>query len=90
MVPRPVDESPLTEGSIDPADLPGVITDALRRHSQATDGELLTGWLAISEWMAPDGERYLRFTVDEGMMFWHVFGFLRAAQRYFDQQYDEG
>jgi len=78
-----VDESPLTPKA-DPANVPALISDSLRRYSQATDGDLCVGWLLISEWVAPNGSRYLRFTIDDNVMYWDVFGYLKMANMHFE------
>lgn len=58
--------------------------EAQRRLSDAIqaagEGEVLAGWLLVSEWVGPDGRRRLRLISGPGdLPDWQVAGYLHAG-----------
>lgn len=57
---------------------------AQRRLSEAIqaagEGEVLAGWLLVSEWVGPDGRRRLRLlSGPEDLPDWQIAGYLHAG-----------
>ena len=86
------------------------MSEELRRIREALEGPVreyaevegvLTGFVVLAEWSAPDGQRWITKTAgdvnDEGPAIWTVKGWLyhaldtaqRDADRYADEQGDE-
>jgi hypothetical protein len=57
----------------------------LQAHPPDDDpGAYLVGAITIVEWMSPDGDRFLRFLTDPDASWWQVFGYLRDAQLWYE------
>lgn len=58
------------------------IGEVLQEHPSGTDlppGSLLTGWVVVTEWMDPDGERWIEAMQAEQTAGWHRSGMLFEA-----------
>jgi hypothetical protein len=58
------------------------ITDALQEHAgsaEIPEGSLLTGWVVVTEWMAPDGDRWLEGLESPDTTGWTRQGMLHTA-----------
>lgn len=54
-------------------------SEGVAEDATGAEGALLTGWAIVTEWMAPDGERWLSKAHAASSAEWHAQGMHHAA-----------
>lgn len=64
------------------------LASALQGVSRPADIEqaVLCGWVVVSEWMAPDGEKWIAKIACEGATGWQIDGYLLHALHKMDDE----